>query len=323
MSSPCHLDTELDTLRTSFKKLGYPDYYIKGALSNARTKFISGPTVREFSRDRKIPIFVPYDPYFVSLKQFLYKSAYELIFTYRNNTRNLVVRRRESGGGPLQPSGVYHVPCTCADCSMDYYGRTSKPYDVRMGEHMKDIRNLNCNNSMVKHMLENPGHGFNLDSAEILWKTRNVTEQKMVEAACISELPNCNTSKGEIPVNSILSSLIMRLTDIPRFIAGTDHGNSPSHSSLHPLPRVPQPPRPVQPSASQPLPSSSQLHTFSPPPAASLTQPSLASAFSPSQPPRTSVTNRVSSLNRPPDLQPGTPPIARRLRSSQRNATIS
>ena len=188
---------------------------------------------------------------------------------------------------------------------------------------MKDIRNLNCNNSMVKHMLENPGHGFNLDSAEILWKTRNVTEQKMVEAACISELPNCNTSKGEIPVNSILSSLIMRLTDIPRFITGTDHGNSPSHSSLHPLPRVPQPPRPVQPSASQPLPSSSQLHTFSPPPAASLTQPSLASAFSPSQPPRTSVTNRVSSLNRPPDLQPGTPPIARRLRSSQRNATIS
>ena len=136
MSSPCHLDTELYTLRTSFKKLGYPDYYIKGALSNARTKFISGPTVREFSRDRKIPIFVPYDPYFVLLKQFLYKSAYELIFTYRNNTRNLVVRRRESGGGPLQPSGVYHVPCTCENCNMDYYGRTSKPYDVRMSEHM-------------------------------------------------------------------------------------------------------------------------------------------------------------------------------------------
>ena len=145
----------------------------------------------------------------------------------------------------------------------------------------------------------------------------------MVKAACISELPNCNTSKGEIPVNSIVSSLIMRLTDIPKFMAGTDHGNSPSHSSLHPLPRVPQPPRPVQPSASQPLPSSSQLHTFSPPPAASLTQPSLASAFSPSQPPRTSVTNMLSSLNRPPDLQPGTPPLARRLRSSQRNATIN
>ena len=124
--------------------------------------------------------------------------------------------------------------------------------------------------NVLKHMLENPGHDFNLDSAKILWKTRNVIEQKMVEAACISELPNCNTSKGEIPVNSIVSSLIMRLTDIPKFMAGTDHGNSPSHSSLHPLPRVPQPPRPVQPSASQPLPSISQLHTLCPPPTASI-----------------------------------------------------
>ena len=65
------------------------------------------------------------------------------------------------------------------------------------------------------------------------------------------------------------------------------------------------------------------IHTFSPPPATSLTQPSLASVFSPSQPPRTSVTNMLSSHNRPPDLQPGTPPLARRLRSSQRNATIN
>ena len=83
---------------------------------------------------------------------------------------------------------------------MDYYGRTSRPFDVRMGEHMKDIQKKDVRKSMVKHVTSHPGHEFDFEAAKILWKTRNVVEQKMVEAACISSLTCCNTSAGEIYV---------------------------------------------------------------------------------------------------------------------------
>ena len=85
-----------------------------------------------------------------------------------------MVKRRDSSGGPSQPSGVYRVPCSNADCNMDYYGRTSRPFDVRMREHVRDIQNKNVLNSMVQHMASYPGHEFDFEAAKILWKTRNV-----------------------------------------------------------------------------------------------------------------------------------------------------
>ena len=216
-----------------------------------------------------------------------------------------------------------------------------------MSEHMKDIQDRCELNSMVKHMNANPGHEFDFDSASVLWKTCNVTEQKIVETACISSLPNCNTSGGEIPVDPILSSLIMRLTSIPCLASGTDYGNSLSHSALLPLPPASHLTPPIQPALTQPTqsishpsptmsqpeslltPSASQPHTASQPvplmspaashprPPASQPMPSTSqphvthpsTAFSSSLPARSSVIDRFSS--RPPDS-----PIAGRTRSA-------
>ena len=112
-----------------------------------------------------------------------------------------MVRRLDSTGGPSQPRGVYRVPCSNADCNMDYYGRTSRPFEVYMGVHVSYIQKKNALNSMVKHMASHPGQEFDFEAAKILWKTCNVVEQKVVEAACISSLPCCNTTAGEICVN--------------------------------------------------------------------------------------------------------------------------
>ena len=268
VSSPGFLDAELDTLWVAFKKLGYPDSFIKGALSAAKTKFFSTPAPSSMSTSisspststptptssstlptspsststtipssaRKTLIFVPYHPFFVFLKQYLYATEYKLVFTYRVNTRSLLVKRRDSIGGPSQPGGVYRVPCSNADCNMDYYGRTSRPLDVRMGEHVKDIQKKNALNSMFKHMASHPGHEFNFEAAKILWKTRNLVEQKVVEAACISSLPCCNITDGDIHVNPLLASVVMRLSNIPRFISGTHLRTPPPLADFFPPP---------------------------------------------------------------------------------------
>ena len=90
-----------------------------------------------------------------------------------------MVKRRDSSGGPSQPSGMYRVPCSNADCNMDYYGRTSRPFDVRMREHVRDIQNKYALSSMVKHMASYPGHEFYFEADKILWKICNAQWQKM------------------------------------------------------------------------------------------------------------------------------------------------
>ena len=42
--SPVHLQSELDTLTSAFSRLGYPQFFIKRALSYAKTKFHAPPS---------------------------------------------------------------------------------------------------------------------------------------------------------------------------------------------------------------------------------------------------------------------------------------
>ena len=365
VSSPDFLEAELDILWAAFKRLGYPDFFIKGALSAAKTKFHSTPdpadslsiytsspsntstntsltvstsTPASTTRIRKIFIFVPYDPFFVLLKQFLYATEYVLIFTYRVNTRNLVVRRRDSPSDPLPPRGVYRTPC--GSCNKDYYGRTSRPINVRMSEHMKNIEDRDMNNSMFKHMVEHPGHEFNFEATRVLWKTRNVIEQKVVEASCISTLPNCNTLKGEIYVNPLLASVVMKLSNIPRSIDGTVVRKQPSLAAFYPTPVISTPPTIATPViASTPsLPASpataprTQPPITIPPSTQSLSPPSspAISASLPSLTTRTAMHSpRLFPSSIPPDKRRrfrGTPwmnqgsPIANRTRASTRSS---
>ena len=65
VSSPGFLDAELDTLWVAFKKLGYPDSFIKGALSAAKTKFFSTPAPSSTSTSISYPPTstpIRYDP---------------------------------------------------------------------------------------------------------------------------------------------------------------------------------------------------------------------------------------------------------------------
>ena len=253
------------------------------------------------------------------------------------------MRKRDFNCGPSHLRGVYRVPCSADGCNLDYYGRTSRPFGVRMNEHKDDIRNRVMSNSMVKHIASNPGHGFNFDSAKILWKTRSVIEQRMVESSCIATLPNCNTSIGEIHVNPIIAALVLKLSNIPRSIAGAPTRRPSLLTDLFPPPalatpalhRPPDPPSfpPQTPPAStssttysspSPSPTHSSQSTIGSSPLDSPSSSRPSPHATASQPPSTSL-QTVQSPQRIPSSVPTniqnddvSSPIIHRLRSYRR-----
>ena len=179
----------------------------------------STTTTSSTSSDRSIRnkklILVPYSERFDQLKKYLHGTNYKLAFTYRNTTRHKVAKNLCSASVPPKLHGGVYL-CTCKDCDLTYYGRTSRPFEVRLAEHMNAVEEGNPNSSLVKHMETHPGHEFDFAAAKLLWKSTNVLESKYVESSCIQTLPNCNTQAGEVTVNPILASMIMKVTNISK-----------------------------------------------------------------------------------------------------------
>ena len=277
---------------------------------------ISSPTTQP--APKKQHILVPYSTEFDRVRQFLYGTKYRLVFTYRNTTRHKLVRGLRSASDPRQHGGVYHVPCKVDTCDLNYYGRTSRPFEIRLGEHMKAVEDGDTNSSLVKHMHSHPGHEFDFSSAKLLWKSKNVLESKIVESSCIQNFPSCNTQPGEVTVNPILASVITRMSNIRKFIRGPRTIQLPPgspHPTLTPAssPLLPTPPTPIPipPSLTPNSPSLSQSHSIAPTPI--------------STPDRRSQTRLNCSLPIRLSNIPVYSPVAHRTRErkKQRNSTIN
>ena len=70
------------------------------------------------------------------------------------------------------------------------------------------IRDKKPESALVRHMQTQPGHEPDFDAASIIWKTKDITQMKIVESACIGALPSCNISIGDIKVSPMMVSVI-------------------------------------------------------------------------------------------------------------------
>ena len=122
----------------------------------------------------------------------------------------MVEKRGSSADAQTHRSGVYRIPCN--DCDLPYYGRTTKKVNVRFREHQDTVVDKDDHSALVKHTRSHPGHEFSFSDANLIWKTRNLAEMRMVESACISNFPSCNVSEGEVKIGPMLSSIVIRTT---------------------------------------------------------------------------------------------------------------
>ena len=239
VSSAEYLQPELDILWAAFRRLGYPVSFIRETLSSAKTKFYSQPppipippptstpntsntslvlptpTPNIHPNPKQRTIILPYHPAFSKLNYHLRSSNLKIIFNYSDTINKLVVERRGSMADIKQhQSGVYQIPCKYPDCDLPYYGRTAFPLEDRVKHHKGYISIKKQDSALVRHIQTHPGHEPDFDAANIIWKTKDITQMQVVESACISVLPSCNISIGEIKVNPMLASVITHIASL-------------------------------------------------------------------------------------------------------------
>ena len=69
---------------------------------------------------------------------------------------------------------------------------------------------------MSDHQRKHAGHEFDLDSARVIWKSNNLYECQLIEAALISTFPNCNNTKGDISVSPAYTSAFLHVSGLQK-----------------------------------------------------------------------------------------------------------
>ena len=112
ISSPEYLNSELDVLRAAFRKLGYPLFLIREALSSAKTKFYASPPIplspiaststsnttnytNSTALNSKTKVVVmPYHQDFAMFNKFINNSEFKFVFSSRNPIGHAVVDKK-------------------------------------------------------------------------------------------------------------------------------------------------------------------------------------------------------------------------------------
>ena len=240
LSSPEYLEPELQIVTNAFKKLCYPEFFIRRVLSETKTKHLSSPPSPSPQPDTNIPgsrvitLVFPYHSDLAALNYVLKDTMYRFVFTSSNTIgRNVVTKRGVDAASSHQQSGVYAIRCQKQGCGRAYYGRSTQA-DSRFNDHINDYRNNNLNSALIKHVREFPGHSFAPEAAQVIWHTRNLYECKLMEAACINTFLNCNRSAAEVTVSKTYSAF---LTYLARLNEGNTMQNSNDQPHMHHTPQ--------------------------------------------------------------------------------------
>jgi len=99
--------------------------------------------------------------------------------------------------------------------------------------------------ALVVHKQTYPGDEFDFDAARIIWKTNDKLESKMVESACIRQLPSCNIGCGEVSMGPIMVSAINKIANLQKSNSSANRRlqhASPLYTAKLYTPPVPPPP---------------------------------------------------------------------------------
>ena len=185
---PEFLDAELNHIRNVFYKLCYPRQFIDRAFSKARKKIYNPPPHNIDTGDnRKNNNFlsIPFHPKLLDISHKVNKTAngkVNIVFNYNNTVRKKLVHNK-APDSDKQKVGVYEIPCKV--CEEKYFGESGRGLEIRLTEHKRAYDSHQLNNALVKHSWDKDHH-IDWEKAQILYKSRNVGDRRLVEGACIN-----------------------------------------------------------------------------------------------------------------------------------------
>ena len=287
-----NISAEIDYVRNAFLKLKYPSWFIDQALAAARSKY-HNPVVRQ-PRKTSYYLSLPYHPALKSLRPALSKIGVCASFSSHNTLRSQLSRTGPKAPSASDSPGVYMIQCKKCPEGV-YFGETGRTLKKRIDEHKGYIQMGDQSSALLQHMINHPGHSFDLQGASLIYRSNDVAKRQLVESALIATRDTCNLRPGFYPVCRLSASAIIQSLKLESRIVPY-----PVSTNQSPLSTPVGPPVSISPSE----PPSTSLSTESP------TVPTTSTSLSPTN--NTTVSTATilptESPSAPPSLHPNTVP---------------
>ena len=204
-----YLQREINILYDSFRKIGYPPYFIDSVHSNVKRKFFSQNSPRP--RPPRVPtISLPFNTFTSSYVRPMFRAqGLDVVNSAQNSLKSQLVRTRPASTVPGlgEGGGVYIVPCH--GCESVYVGETGRNLETRIGEHRYAITRQNRNNGIFKHMWDT-GHTPRFGESRMIYKSDNKYNRLTVESSCILTTPNFNNMQSTLAIDNLSQQIILK-----------------------------------------------------------------------------------------------------------------
>ena len=210
LCSPCHLQTELLHLESTFLSNGYPLRKIRN-LMDQTLKRLKKTTQRPPSKpsDDHLVVSIPYDAgHSSALRKSLSKYNIGTVFKSTNTLRSIMTHTKTPTPAKQQKNVIYKIPC--GDCDAFYIGQTCRPLTKRIKEHEACHRLNNLIDSATGNIKSAPakhgrdlGHRIAWSSTSIIASCQHRSQLDLLEHAAISTLePSMNVQHKGPRVNA-------------------------------------------------------------------------------------------------------------------------
>lgn len=205
-SDPSKLKEEKDMIREVFAANGYPEEFIKKAMRPKRN--VQSQEPQEEASGRQVYAAIPYVPGVSEKISKILKQGDIRVAHKSKRLRNQLVRVKD----PIEPGkrkgAVYQITCSCGS---SYVGESGRPKNVRMKEHIADMKFARTDKSATAKHFETCGGNMNPLDGKVLALECHWKKRKIREAIEIRELrPSINLDIGTVTLSPIWDVVLKR-----------------------------------------------------------------------------------------------------------------
>ena len=230
---PEFFDNEVQFLRNSFSKLGYPYHFITQSLSKAKRIFYNNKEKRPWNPHKATILKIPFVPEFQEkVANNLDDKDYKFVPHFENTIRKKVCSNKLETSTQDNIPGVYIIPCK--DCNQTYVGESGRNLDIRIKEHKKAVTSWDTKSAIANHCWNN-NHRMDFDNSKIVYKCNDIKKRRLIEGVIIDNISTLQGNKSFHKVDKITSQSILREANLNPLIEKINSPNSDNISNFPPI----------------------------------------------------------------------------------------
>ena len=187
--SNIYIDEEIDYIFKSFNRLGYNFRTISNAHFKARKSYFKVNTNYNFNSNSVNYLVLPFLENSTDINDIA--KSFNISIVNRSNTTLKSILKNNCRSSNDEGGAIYQIKC--GSCDSCYIGESSS-IKRRIYQHKYALRNVDTNNAVVKHIVEED-HRVVVDDVTVIVKEIDTRKRKLIESVLIQSTNNFNINQ--------------------------------------------------------------------------------------------------------------------------------